>query len=180
MLISSTRFSLVLGQIARWPQCAGCPKGKVKEALLCRRNGGLIAHRPDSGEVHEMSRVAIYGREAPGRAGRGRLDRQVNALVAQVTRQPGWQHVATYGDRDVGVGRPGLSRLLAEAPGRVDLLVVDGYGRLSPNRQELNALLAQLGSAGVRVVVLRPSTGRRFARMAANLALANVIATAAR
>jgi hypothetical protein len=57
---------------------------------------------------------------------------------------------------------------------------VDGYGRLSPNRQELNALLAQLGGAGVRVVVLRPSTRRRFARMAANLALADVIASAAR
>ena len=127
-----------------------------------------------------MWRVAIYGREAPGRAGRARLDRQVAALAAQVARQPGWQHVATYGDQDFGVGRPGLSRLLAEAPGRIDLLVVDGYGRLSPNRQELNALLAQLGGAGVRVVVLRPSAGRRFARMVANLALADMIGEAAR
>jgi len=127
-----------------------------------------------------MWRVAIYGREAPGRAGRGRLDRQVNALATQVTRQPDWQHLATYGDQDFGVGRPGLSRLLVEAPGRIDLLVVDGYGRLSPNRQELNALLAQLGGAGVRVVVLRPPTGRRLARAVANLALADVIASAAR
>jgi DNA invertase Pin-like site-specific DNA recombinase len=127
-----------------------------------------------------MWRVAIYGREAPGRAGRGRLDRQVNTLAAQVTRQPGWQHVATYGDQDPGAGRPGLSRLLSEVPGRIDLVAVDGYGRLSPNRQEFNALLAQLGGAGVRVVVLRPSTGRRFARMVANLALADVIGEAAR
>jgi DNA invertase Pin-like site-specific DNA recombinase len=108
------------------------------------------------------------------------LDRQVAGLVAQVARQPGWQHVATYGDQGFGVDRPGLSRLRAEAPGRIDLLVVDGYGRLSPNRQELNALLAQLGGAGVRVVVLRPSTGRRFARMVANLALADMIGEAVR
>ena len=127
-----------------------------------------------------MWRVAIYAREAPGRAGRNRLNRQVAALAIQVARQPGWQHLATYGDQDFGMGRPGLSRLLAEAPGRIDLLVVDGYGRLSPNRQELNALLAQLGGAGVRVVVLRPSTGRRFARMVANLALADMIGEAVR
>jgi len=127
-----------------------------------------------------MWRVAIYGRETSGRAGRARLDRQVATLTSQVTRQPGWQHVATYGDQDFGPGRPGLSRLLAEAPGRIDLLAVDGYGRLSANRQELDALLAQLGGAGVRVVVLRPSTGRRFARLVANLALADVIGEAAR
>jgi len=127
-----------------------------------------------------MWRVAIYGREAPGRAGRARLDRQVAALVAQVARQPGWQHVATYGDQDFEAGRPGLSRLLAEAPGRIDLLAVDGYGRLSPNRRELDALLTELGGAGVRVLVLRPSAGRRFARLVANLALADVIGEAAR
>jgi len=119
-----------------------------------------------------MWRVAIYGREAPGRSGRARLDRQVAALAAQVARQPGWQHVATYGDQDFGPGRPGLSRLLVGAPGRIDLVVVDGYGRLSSDRSELDALLAQLGGAGVRVVVLRPSAGGRFARLVANLALA--------
>lgn len=126
-----------------------------------------------------MWRVAIYAREVPGRAGRNGLNRQVAGLAAQVVRQRGWQHVATYGDQDFGVGRPGLSRLLAEAPGRIDLVAVDGYRRLSPNRQQLNALLAQLGGAGVRVVVLRSSTGRKLARMAANLALADVIASAA-
>jgi DNA invertase Pin-like site-specific DNA recombinase len=127
-----------------------------------------------------MWRVAIYGRDVPGRAGRARLDRQVGALAAQVVRQPGWQHVATYGDQDAGIGRPGLSRLLAEAPGRIDLLAIDGYGRLSPNRRELEAVLTQLGGAGVWVVVLRPSAGRRFARLVANLALADVIGEAAR
>ena len=127
-----------------------------------------------------MWRVAIYGREAPGRAGRTRLDRQVSALAAQVARQPDWQHVATYGDQDLSAGRPGLSRLLADAPGHFDVLVVDGYGRLSPNRQELDALLAQLGGAGIRVVVLRPSAGRRFARLVANVALADMIGEVAR
>ena len=101
-------------------------------------------------------------------------------LAAHIARQPGWRHVATYGDQGLGVGRPGLSRLLAEAPGRVDLVVVDGYGRLSPNRREQTALLAQLGGAGVRVVVLAPSTGRRLARVVANLALADMVGEAAR
>lgn len=127
-----------------------------------------------------MWRVAIYGREAVGRAGRARLERQVASLAGQVARQPDWRLVATYGDQDLGIGRPGLSRLLAEAPDRIDLLAVDSYGRLSSNRQELSALLAQLGGAGVRVVVLRPSAGRRFARTVANLALADIIGQAAR
>lgn len=125
-------------------------------------------------------RVAIYAREAPGRAGRVRLDRQAAGLAAQVARQPSWHHVATYADQDAGTGRPGLTRLLADAPGRIDLVVVDGYGRLSANRQELAALLAQLGGAGARVVVLRPSAARRVARLMANLALADLVGEAAR
>ena len=76
--------------------------------------------------------------------------------------------------------RPGLSRLLADAPGQIDLVAVDGYGRLSASRQELAALLAQLGGAGVRVIVLQPSRGRRLARMVANLALADLIGEAVR
>lgn len=128
-----------------------------------------------------MWRVAIYGREAPGRAGGARLDRQVAGLAAQVGRQSGWHHVATYGDLDVGPasGRPGLGRLLAEAPGRLDVVVVDGYGRLSANRNELRGLLAHLQAVGVQTVVLRPSGGRRLARLVANLALADAIGTAA-
>ena len=127
-----------------------------------------------------MWRVAIYAREAPGRAGRARLDRQVAGLTAQVTRQPGWQHVATYVDRGGGVQWPGLSRLLAEVSGRIDAIAVDSYGRLSPDHRELQALLAQLGGAGVRVVVLRPRTARRVARLVANLALADLVGEAAR
>jgi hypothetical protein len=50
-----------------------------------------------------MWRVAIYAREAPGRANRTRLDRQVAGLAARVARQADWQHVATYADqRELG------------------------------------------------------------------------------
>jgi DNA invertase Pin-like site-specific DNA recombinase len=110
------------------------------------------------------------------------LDRQVRRLGAEIARQPGWQHVATYADQSLDRCsiRPGLCRLLADAPGRIDLVVVDGYGRLSADRRELGALLAQLGGAGARVVVLRPSGARRFARLLANLALADLIGEAAR
>ena len=129
-----------------------------------------------------MWRVAIYAREAPGRASRGRLDRQVGQLAAQLARQRGWQHVATYADQWAGVpgDRPGLSRLLADAPSYFDMVVVDDYGRISPNRHELGAILGHLSSAGVTTVVLRPSAGRRFAKMVANLALAGLIGEAVR
>ena len=127
-----------------------------------------------------MWRVAIYAREAPGRAGRARLDRQVASLAAQVARQPGWCHVATYADQGAGAAWPGLSRMLADAPSYLDLVVADGYGRLSLDHRELQALLAQLGGAGVGVVVLRPAAGRRFARLVANLALADLVGEDAR
>ena len=122
-------------------------------------------------------RVAIYARELQGRAGRARLDGQVAGLAAQIGRQSGWCHVATYADRGAA-GRPGLSRLLADAPGHLDMVVVDGYGRLSPDRRERQALLAQMGGAGVRVVVLRPAGARRLARLVANLALADLVGEA--
>jgi DNA invertase Pin-like site-specific DNA recombinase len=124
-----------------------------------------------------MWRVAIYAREAPGRASRGRLDRQVGDLAAQLARQRDWQHVATYADQWAGVRayRPGLGRLLADAPACFDVVVVDGYGRISPNRHGLGAILGHLSSAGVMTIVLRPSAGRRFAKMVANLALADLI-----
>lgn len=66
-----------------------------------------------------MRRVAIYGREAPGRAGRARLHRQLAGLATQVGYQPGWQHVATHGDLDLGPAavRPGLGRLLGRRRG---------------------------------------------------------------
>ena len=127
-----------------------------------------------------MWRVAVYAREAPGHAGRSRLERQIGGLAAQVARQPGWHHVATYVDQAQSGTGPGLARLLADAPGRLDLVVVDGYGRLSVNRHELAAILDRLRWAGVGVVVLRPSRGRRLAKLAANLALADLVGEAAR
>jgi hypothetical protein len=127
-----------------------------------------------------MWRVAIYVREVPGRSGRARLDRQVGRLVAQVARQPGWRHVATYADQFPGGGwdQPGLSCLLADAPAYFDVVVVDGYGRLSPNRSELNMILGHLTAAGLTTIVLRPTVGRRFAKTAANFVLADLLGEA--
>lgn len=127
-----------------------------------------------------MWRVAIYAREAPGRAGMRRLEGQTAGLAADVARRPGWWHVATYADQALGGVRPGLSRLLAEAPGRFEVVVVDGYGRLSPSRGELASILDRLRWAGVGVVVLRPSRGRRLAKLVANLALADLVGESVR
>lgn len=127
-----------------------------------------------------MWRVAIYARETPGRAGRRRLERQVAGLAAGVARQPGWVHVATYADQSLGPSRSGLGRMLAEAPGRFEAVAVDGYGRLSADRGQLDTILAQLRAAGVGVVVLGPPALRRLARVAANLALADLVVEAAR
>jgi hypothetical protein len=71
------------------------------------------------------------------------------------------------------------TRRRADAPSHLDL-VVDGYGRLSFDRSELAAVLAQLGGTGVRGVVVRPAAGRRLARLVANLALADLVGEAAR
>lgn len=122
-----------------------------------------------------MWKVAIYAHDTPGRQARARLDRQVAALAAQVARQHAWQHVATYADQGAEGLRPGLARLLADAPGHLDLVAVEGYGRLAPDRHTLDAILAQLGGAGVSVVVLRPATGRRLAQLVANLALCDLV-----
>ncbi len=127
-----------------------------------------------------MWRVAIYAREAPGRSGRARLDHQVGRLVAQAARQPGWHHVATYADQSSGAWweRPGLSRLLADAPVYVDVVVVDAYGRLTPNRRELSVILDHLRAAGVTTIVPRPTAGRRFTKVVANFALADLLGEA--
>ena len=127
-----------------------------------------------------MWRVAIYARQVPGRAGRGALDQQTRQLAVQVGQRPEWRYVAIYADQcPVGrVPRPGLSRLLVEAPAYFDVLVVDGYGQLSPNRRELSVILRQLAAAGVTTVVLPPSAGRRLARAVANFALADTIGEA--
>ncbi|MDA8314441.1 MAG: recombinase family protein [Actinomycetota bacterium] len=130
-----------------------------------------------------MWRVAIYAREAPGHAGRRRLQHQIARLGTQVARQPGWRHVASYADQPASSSpweRPGLARLLVEAPGRVDLVVVDSYGRLSANRYELTGILDRLRWSGVAVVVLLPSRARRLAKLVANLALADLVGEAGR
>ncbi|MDA8062334.1 MAG: recombinase family protein [Actinomycetota bacterium] len=127
-----------------------------------------------------MWRVAIYGRGIEGRAGRRALDRRVSALAAEVARRPGWCHVATYLDQSSGRLRPGLARLLADAPVGFDLVVVDGYEQLCSNHHELAATVERLRWAGVEVVVARPSRGRRLAKLVANLALADLVSEAAR
>jgi len=126
-----------------------------------------------------MWRTAIYARETTG-GGRRALERQVATLVAQVARQAGWHHVATYVDQAPGGAGPGFARLLADAPGHFDLVVVDGYGRLSANRHELAVILDRLRWVGAGVVVLRPSRGHRLAKLVANLALADLVGEAAR
>jgi len=127
-----------------------------------------------------MWRVAIYARETPGRAGRRRLERRVAGLVAKVARQPSWSHVATYTDLSVSGAQPGLARLLTDAPVLLDVVVVDSYDRLFPNGRHLAVVLDQLRWAGVGVVVLGPAAGRRFVKLVANLALADLVGEAAR
>lgn len=130
-----------------------------------------------------MCRVAIYAREAPGHAGPRRLERQVARLGAELARQPDWRYVATYADQAASSSpweRPGLARLLTEAPGRVDLVVVDSYCRLSANHDELAEIIDRLRWPGVAVVVLRPSRARRLAKLVADLALADLIGDVAR
>lgn len=123
-----------------------------------------------------MWRVAVYAHEAPGRRGRARLNRQVARLTTGVTRRPGWWHVATYAEQSSGPGwRPGLARLLADAPGRFDLVALDGYRRLSPDRHERDAVVSRLGMAGVATVVLSPSAARRVLALAADIALVDLI-----
>ena len=114
-----------------------------------------------------MWRVAVYAHETPGRRGRVRLDRQVARLAIGVARRRDWWHVATYADQSLGVGwRPGLSALLADAPGRFDL---------SADRHERDAVVLRLGKAGVATVVLGPSTAHRVVALAADLALVDLI-----
>lgn len=129
-----------------------------------------------------MVRGAIYASEAPGRRGATSVARQVGRLADEIARRPGWCHVATYADccETWRAERPGLWRLLAEAPGRIDVVVVDGDARLSVDRRALDALAAHLHAVGVQVAVLGPSTVRRVAKVLANLALADLIGEAAR
>lgn len=129
-----------------------------------------------------MLRVAIYARQAPGRQGRKTLERQIARLATHVTRRPGWCHVATYADQSLArpSERPGLCRLLADAPWIFDAVAVEGYGQLSPNRRDLDWVLGQFAAAGVQTVILGPTAGRRLAKLVANLAMADLIGEALR
>ncbi len=123
-----------------------------------------------------MWRVALYAHETPGRRGRARLEQQVARLAVSVARRPGWCHVATYVDQSWGGGwRPGRSGLLAAAPGHYDVVAVDGYRRLSPDRHQRTVVLAHLQAAGVATVVLGPSAAGRLVTLAADLALVDLI-----
>lgn len=126
-------------------------------------------------------RTAIYAREAPGRLGQRRLERRLARLASEVGRLGAWQ-VATYADCSLARpwARPGLCRLLADAPWAFDLVVVDSYPQLAAGRSDLQALLGQLASASVQTVVAPPSPGRRAARLVGNLVLADLVAGAVR
>jgi hypothetical protein len=143
---------------------------------------------PGGGLIHDMHdhhlpsrRAAIYAREAPGRRGRLRLEQRVGRLAGEATRM-GACHVATYAECSLTRPwvRPGLCRLLADAPWAFDLVVVDSYAQLAADRAELRALLGQLASAGVQAAAAQPSAGRRAARLVGNLVLADLVGEALR
>jgi hypothetical protein len=126
-------------------------------------------------------RAAIYAREAPGRRGRLRLEQRVGRLAGYVARL-GARHVATYAECSLTRpwARPGLCRLLAEAPWAFDLVVVDSYAQLATDHADLRALLGQLAGVGVQVGVAQPSARRRAARLVGNLVLADLVGEALR
>ena len=126
-------------------------------------------------------RAAVYAWEAPGGRAQIRLEQRVGCLAGAVCRL-GAHHVATYAECSLARpwARPGLCRLLAEAPWAFDLVVVDGYAQLAADRADLRALLGQLARMGVQVAVARPSAGRRAARLVGNLVLADLVGEALR
>jgi hypothetical protein len=143
---------------------------------------------PGGGLIHDMHdqqlrsrRAAIYAREAPGRRDRLRLEQRVARLAGEATRLGACQ-VATYAECSLARpwARPGLCRLLTEAPWAFDLVVVDSYAQLAADRADLRALLGQLAGVGVQVVVAQPSAARRAARLVGNLVLADLVGEALR
>ena len=126
-------------------------------------------------------RAAVYAREAPGRRAQIRLDQRVGRLAGALSRL-GAHHVATYAECSLSRpwARPGLCRLVAEAPWAFDLVVVDSYAQLTADRGDLRALLGQLARVGVQVAVVEPSAGRRAARLVGNLVLADLVGEALR
>lgn len=99
-------------------------------------------------------------------------------LAGEVARL-GAAHVATYAECSLARpwARPGLCRLLAEAPWAFNLVLVDSYAQLAADRADLRALLGQLGTAGVQVLA-RPSGWQGTARLAGNVLLADLVGQA--
>ena len=126
-------------------------------------------------------RAAIYAREAPGRRSRLPLEQRVGRLAGELSRL-GACHVATYAECSLARpwARPGLCRLLAEAPWAFDLVVVDSDAQLAADRADLRMLLDQLAQVDVQVAVGRPSAGLRAARLVGNLVLADLVGEALR
>lgn len=137
--------------------------------------------RPTTATTPAPQRVALYAREAPGRRGRGRLDRRIATLAASVATRPGWRHVATYADQSLARlwERPGLCRLLADAPWAFDAVVIDSYGQLATDRSDLSWVLGQLAATRTAVVAVS-GPSHRFLKLVGNLALADLVAEAAR
>lgn len=106
------------------------------------------------------TRVAVLDRRRPSN-----LQRRQAHLAAFVAAQPGWHLVAGYADVGPGrLGRAGLGRLLADAPGGwFGLLVVDDLDRLSRDPRQLAWIGRQLSAAGVRVLPLAALPRRRGA-----------------
>jgi len=96
----------------------------------------------------------------------------ITGALAAITT---WAHDSSLPRR---IARPSFNKLASDAPVSFDVVVVDGYGRLSPNRRELRVILEHLRAAGVTTIVLRPTAGRRFAKAVANFALADVLGEA--
>ena len=98
-------------------------------------------------------RVATYTRVG-SRRDRAELARRHRRLAAAVARRPDTTLVGQYEDAGPTppLGRPGLTRLLADASaGRFDVLVVEHLGRLAPNAMDAARVLDALAGIGVAV-----------------------------
>jgi DNA invertase Pin-like site-specific DNA recombinase len=124
-----------------------------------------------------MQRVAIYAREDPTGGAAQRLDAQVASVTAVVRCRGGWV-VATDTDCCAGAtsARPGLRALLAHAgAGWFDVVVVERRERMAPDAALRRQVSDMLSRAGVRAVVLHPPLGARLGRLAAGLALVDLV-----
>lgn len=122
-------------------------------------------------------RAAIYVREDPARDAQTRLDAQVAELTAFVRRRGG-RFVGTYWDLCPGttLERRGLAKLVAHARARrFDVVVVEYRETVAPDPGARRMVRDKLGTAGVRVVVLRPPAGARLGLLVAGLALVDLV-----